>query len=119
MGQPVRQPGERREALNGFLSAWLVEAGIITWRSFKRDKRPPLPSDFVAVFVVYGSLGLLAEAPHAQGVATATGWGIVLATALNLVDPAHPLAGRPLDRAVPAQPGNAKLTATLQRPVRN
>lgn len=103
--------------MTGLLSAWLVEAGIVTWRSFQRDGRAPLPSDFVAVFIVYGSLGMLAQVPNASGVAAATGWGLVLATALNLVDPAHPIAGRSLSGAVPAQTGSNQLTAALQRPV--
>lgn len=102
--------------MTGLLSAWMVEAGIVTWRAFKRDNRPPLPSDFVAMFVVYGTLGIVAEVPHAQSTATAIGWGIVLATALNIVDPTNPV-GRPLGRAVPAQPGNADLTKALSRPV--
>lgn len=107
--------------MTGLLSAWAVEAGIVTWRSFHRDHRPPLPADFVAVFILFGALGLLAEVPNMKGTAAVTGWGIVLASAFSLVPRQVPGAAQfngqaKIDpTAVQAQPGNKSLTASLAR----
>lgn len=79
--------------MSGLLLAWAVEAGIVTWRSFAKDHRPPLPSEFVSTFVVFGVLGAIAEIPNARTLATVTAWGIVLATALNYADPASGTIG--------------------------
>lgn len=78
----------------GLLSAWAVQSGIVTWRAFKRDQRAPLPSEFVAVFILFGTLGLLAEVPNMKGTAAVTGWGIVLASAFSLVPEAVPGSGQ-------------------------
>lgn len=109
----------------GLLSAWAVEAGIVTWRAFKRDGRAPLPSEFVAVFVLFGALGLLAEVPNMKGTAAVTGWGIVLASAFSLVPQAVPgssqLNGG--SRANPLTPnpaaGQSVNTAAPSRVIRN
>lgn len=61
--------------------AWGVECGIITVRDLAQKHRPPLPSEFLASFVVFGLLGVLAiPAPKAAAVA---GWGLVVATFLS------------------------------------
>lgn len=75
--------------MNGIVLAWAVEAGIVTWRAFKRDSRAPLPSEFVATFVIFGTLGVIAESPTARPACTVTAWGIVIATALNLGPATH------------------------------
>lgn len=75
--------------MNGLALAWLTETGLVTWRAFKRDNRPPLPADFVASFVIFGGLGLLAETEVFAGAAAVAGWGIVVATALNLGPATH------------------------------
>lgn len=68
--------------MRGLLLAALVEASIITWRDLSTEKVLPLPSDYVAVAILYGALGLLPES--ASGAASLIGWGIVVATFLNL-----------------------------------
>ena len=68
--------------MEGLFGAWFVEGSIITWRSFTREHRPPLPSEFVASFVIFGLLGL--APPAAKPAATALGWGLVVATVLRL-----------------------------------
>lgn len=75
--------------MSGLLLAWGVEAGVVTWRAFKRDARPPLPSELVATFVIFGALGIAAEAPQLRTPAAVMGWGIVIATALNLGPATH------------------------------
>lgn len=66
------------------MAAWITETVIVSWRAFHQEHRPPLPSEFVAAFVLYGALGLIAESPTARPAATALGWGLVVATALRL-----------------------------------
>jgi hypothetical protein len=75
------------------MAAWLAEIAIITYRSAaNKDSIPnrpikslPLPSEYVATFVVYGALSFIpAEGARA---ASAFGWGLVLATLLNLWEP--------------------------------
>ena len=68
--------------MNGLFAAWFAETAIITWRSFTRQHRPPLPSEFAAAFVIFGALGLMPDTAKAP--ATAIGWGLVLATLLRL-----------------------------------
>lgn len=59
---------------------WAAQVGVITARDFASDHRPPLPSELLASFVVFGFLaGIAIPAPKA---ATLAGWGIVLATVL-------------------------------------
>ncbi len=89
--------------MSPLLMAWGVEAGIVTWRAFRSKGRPPVPGDFVATFVLFGALGALAESESFRPAAAITGWGIVLATVLNL-GPFGPgnLAGGPAATTAPA-----------------
>lgn len=67
--------------MNTLTVPWAVEVGIITARDLASDHRPPLPSELLASFVVFGALAALAiPAPKA---AAAAGWGLVVATVLS------------------------------------
>jgi hypothetical protein len=81
------------------MGAWIAEIILITYRSAKQThggnypvgaNRPiahiPLPSEYAASFVIYGALSFVPG--RGAPVATAVGWGIVVATLLNLWDPA-------------------------------
>lgn len=77
----------------GLLAAWFAEIAIITYRGFERKSTVPvpiqglpLPADYVGATVLFGGLGLLGRT-QAQGVATLVGWGLVVATLLNLWTP--------------------------------
>ncbi len=79
--------------MGSLLTAWLVEIGLITYRGAKQGRyvnnpisHLALPSEYTATFVVYGGLALVPGA--GKPVAAAFGWGIVVATLLNLWDPA-------------------------------
>jgi len=61
---------------------------LVTYRDLSSDKVLPPPSDYVAVAIIFGGLGLLPES-GAQ-FASLTGWGLVIATFLNLWSPATP-----------------------------
>ena len=59
----------------GIVLAWLVGEGILTYRSFEDDHRPPLPGQLLAasgIFVMM--LALLAEAQQARFLAGALAW---------------------------------------------
>jgi hypothetical protein len=71
--------------VNPVVLPWLAEIGLITWRDMRNNKRPPLPSELLATFVVFGTLSLI---PQEYGtVAGLAGWGFVVATLLNAVSP--------------------------------
>lgn len=69
--------------------AWLAEVGIITWRSIRKDSRPPIPSELLATFIAFGSLSLLSNNDKAAAAVNLTAWGLVLATFMNFVDPVN------------------------------
>ncbi len=73
--------------MNPVLLAWMVEAGIITAQSITEEKQLPLPSRFLASFVIFGALGGMAESATFRNAATYAAWGLVLATAMpTMVD---------------------------------
>jgi hypothetical protein len=73
---------------------WLVEIGLISYRAATNAKvsehpRPipglPLPGEIAGAMVVFGALSIIPG--NGQRVATAAGWGLVVATLLNLWNP--------------------------------
>ena len=100
------------------LSAWLAEVVLITYRSAKQQSvgkgvaSPPiaglpLPSEYAASFIIYGALAFIPG--EGAKVATAIGWGLVVATFLNLWDPAT--IGNPGGPAVKGGPSTKSATA--------
>jgi hypothetical protein len=75
-------------ASRGLFSAALVESAIITWRDISGTKIPPPPSDYVAVAVIFGALSLFPDS--AGSFPALVGWGLVVATFLNLWTPQSP-----------------------------
>jgi hypothetical protein len=78
--------------MTGLVTAWLTEVVLISYRATKQGTNQgtasvpfPLPSRYAGTFVIYGALGLLPQS--AGNLAAAIGWGIVLATFLNLYNP--------------------------------
>lgn len=77
---------------NPLVAPALVEATLVTYRSYKTgtaQSNPvpylPMPSEFTAVVIVYGLLGLVPG--EGQRVAALVGWGLVVATLLRLWTP--------------------------------
>lgn len=68
--------------MNGLLLAWMVEIAIVTYKDVKGNHRPPVPSELLDSFVVFGAFSIVAEANQKLG--TTLGWGIVVATLLNV-----------------------------------
>ncbi len=77
----------------GLLGAFIAEVALITYRGFADVTGPlghlPLPANYTGAVLVYGTLGLAAKTKAAP-VATALGWGFVVATLLNLWTPKEP-----------------------------
>ena len=78
--------------MNTLTLAWIAEAALITYRAVGRGQASdnpvahlPLPSEYVGTVIVFGTLGLI-PGPNGQRVAGLIGWGLVIATALNLWD---------------------------------
>jgi hypothetical protein len=86
----------------GVLSAWLVEIGLITWRDLT-GKDPthtingfPLPADYLATFIVFGTLGMVPkDNGGASKAATLAAWAFVVATFVNALPPALNPSGTP------------------------
>jgi hypothetical protein len=81
--------------VTGLVTAWLCEVVVITYRDTKKGSNMgtaqvslPLPSAYASSFLIFGGLGLLPAS--ASTFASLVGWGIVLATALNLWAPLTP-----------------------------
>jgi len=81
-------------------AAWMSEVGLITYRIVSKGRpvaaggyKIPWPADYVATFIVFGPLSLLGELRGGwDRVAALAGWGFVVATVLNLVDPTEGVA---------------------------
>lgn len=69
--------------MNLVLAAWAVEAGLISVRDLAQYKRFPLPSEFLATFVVFGLLAAVGGTSSGRRPAGAVAWGLVIATAIN------------------------------------
>jgi hypothetical protein len=101
----------------GVLAAWLVEIGIITWRDLtnKADANHtingfPLPADYLATFVVFGTLGLVPRDSPASKAATLAAWAYVLATYMNALPSSLNPSG------APAATGAAATTSPTSAP---
>lgn len=75
------------------MSAAIAEVALVTYRAASQEKsevkRPignlPLPSEYASVMIVFGALNFLPAS--AGNLPAVVGWGLVLATALNLWNP--------------------------------
>jgi hypothetical protein len=93
------------------LFPWLAEIGLITYRDMKAEKRPPLPSELVSVFVVFGAFTLVSKA--SPGIASALGWGIVLATGMQVFGAINSSAiAKATGDSASAKPGSSSATGT-------
>jgi hypothetical protein len=100
--------------MSGILSAFMAEIILITYRGAKAGKLTkdlpvghlPVPADYVGAMIIFGLLSALpGELKRPAGV---MGWGIVVATALNVL-PAS--IGGPKTTAATVQPKAAPKTA--------
>lgn len=78
----------------GLLAAFLAEVGLITYRDIAGSPAQkqghtiiglPIPADYLAAVAFFGALGLVPKDSGAAKVAALVGWGIVLATAVNVM----------------------------------
>ena len=78
------------------ITAWMAELVLIFWRDLAGkspatpgDRRFPWPSELLYTFVLFGVLNALPG--EAGKVGAAIGWGVVVATFLNVWSPVNPL----------------------------
>lgn len=107
--------------MGSLMFAWFAEMGLITWRDFKNGRTVlgmPPPSDYMATFIVFGALTAIAQTENGRSFAAITGWSLVLASVLNVVNPTFvspagaqtttttsaPLAGQSLSGSTAATP---------------
>ena len=101
----------------GVLLAWLTEIGLITWRDLT-GKDPthvingfPLPADYLATFMVFGTLGLVSkDNAGASRAATLAAWAFVIATYMNALPTALNPSGSPTVKG--ASSGSTPATPT-------
>jgi hypothetical protein len=104
----------------GVLAAWLVEIGLITWRDLtnKADKNHtingfPLPADYLATFLVFGTLGLVPKDSPAARAATLAAWAFVVATYMNALPTALNPSGAPTAKSATSTSPTASPTTTI------
>lgn len=76
--------------MNGtLLTAWLTELVLITYRGARSGQNATnpiaglsVPADYAGSFLIFGALSLIPG--QGQRVASVFGWGLVLATGLNI-----------------------------------
>lgn len=96
----------------GVVLPWGIAVGIITFRDFKKGATNnvaglPLPADYLATFIIFGTLSLFSG--EAQKPATALAWGYVVAMLLHFIDPTF--SGK--NKAAPAKTtANSTTTST-------
>lgn len=61
----------------------LAEIVLVSAKTVVREDRPPFPSELIAVFIIFGGAGLLGAWDPRVG--AVFGWGVVVATALNVM----------------------------------
>jgi hypothetical protein len=78
--------------VTGLLSAWVAEMVLIAYRGAKSGSTAnnpiphlSLPSEYASTFIIFGALSFIPG--EGQKVAAAFGWGVVIATAMNLWTP--------------------------------
>ncbi len=94
------------------LAPWMAEVVLISWRTVRKEKRPPFPSELLATFVVFGTVSLVAE--KQPQIASLFGWGVVVATFLNLFPEGYVPSGKPFGAYDP-RPSNTQ-GPTLYQP---
>lgn len=80
-------------AAGPLMASWLTEVVVVTYREVRQPNPAPgiphlpMPSLYISTIIIYGGLGLLAESATFSGPAALIGWGVVVATLLNLWTP--------------------------------
>jgi hypothetical protein len=98
----------------GIVLAWLAGEGLIIYRLWKKDHRPPMPGQLLASSGVFAVLGVLAEAPQARFLASAMAWGFDIAAFMNLAPSLTGGSGAMAKDTAPAKPATPAKPAPVQ-----
>ncbi len=71
--------------MRGVTMAWFAGLGLITWRSFKQTRKPPVPGQLLGASGAFALLALLAEYQPAAGAAALLAWGLDVAALLQVL----------------------------------
>lgn len=69
--------------MNPAVAAWAAEIVLITIRDLGQAKRLPIPSEFLATFIVFGGLAAIGNNQTARRPAGLVAWGIVIASLIG------------------------------------
>lgn len=120
--------------MNPVFLPWIAEIGIITYRALtgtrftvtfangtpsvaqtNGPKRPPLPSEILSTFIIFGAYSLIGEGEgERRTIASLLGWGTVLATVLMMANKGTPAPNAQTNTS-PVGPVPAKTPATKTR----
>jgi hypothetical protein len=100
------------------LAAWLAEVVLIAYRSARSNGAEnlpighlALPSTYASTMIVYGALAFVP--PAGAKLANTIGWGLVLATFLNLWEPGKTVNNVTGAAAVSQTASNQKATSNV------
>jgi hypothetical protein len=105
--------------MGAVMLAWITEVGLITWRDLTGKAANhtvggfPIPADYIATFIVFGTLGMVPKdnAGAARAAALAA-WAYVIATYMNALPNTLNPSGTPKATSASA----AKTTPTSTAP---
>lgn len=99
--------------MNGLTAAWLAEIIVIAYRGAKTGSTQnnpiphlALPSEYASTIIIYGALSFIPS--EGQKFATTMGWGLVVATVLNLWTPGKVVKGVQTETVSPTATNTTK-----------
>jgi len=102
------------------INAAIAETIVITYRDVKNGSNKdnpiphfPLPSQYVSVVTIFGLLAFLPE--RADRVGSLIGWGLVVATVLNLWTPGGQVKLATVESQGPAVPAPSSATSSTKK----
>lgn len=90
--------------MGGITLAWAAGMGIITYRAFGKDHRPPVPGQLLAATGLFALLALLAEYEPARTTATAFAFGVDIAVLMQVLPGSKAAPAKPKPKAAAAAP---------------
>ena len=96
--------------------AWLAGEGLIIYRSYKKDHRPPMPGQLLAASGVFLVLGVMAQNQKLTTLAGLLGWGFDIAAFMNVAPDILTGATKAEAKAQPGASKGTKITNAKGQP---